>query len=103
MIILKLCIVHIILFSYKENWEQAELNMLRKTMGMSMPLKLSVERKAASRVGHLPCFSVASLKALTGQDMVMGFDDMFCKVKNFENMTDSPFNVMQKYFDENKM
>jgi len=92
--------------SYKENWEQAELNMLRKTMGLSMPLKLSMERKAASRVGHLPCLSVASkasLEALTGQDMLMGFDDMFGKVENYESMTDSPFNVMQKYLDENKM
>ena len=93
---------------YKENWGQAELNMLRKTMGMSMQLKLSIERKAASRVGHLACLSVASmskasLEALTGQDMVRGIDDMFVKVENFENMTDSPFNVMQKYLDENKM
>jgi hypothetical protein len=59
--------------------------MLRKTMRMSMPRKLSVERKAASRVGHLPCLSVASLDALTGQDMVMGCDDMFGKMENFEN------------------
>ena len=47
--------------------------------------------------------SKASLEALTGQDMVIGFDDMFGKVENFENMTDCPFNVMQKYLDENKM
>lgn len=62
--------------------------------------------QAASRVGHLPCLSVASkasLEALTGQDMVMGFDDMFGKVENYESMPDTPFNVMQKYLDENKM
>ena len=47
--------------------------------------------------------SKASLKELTGQDMVRGIDDMFVKVEIFENMTDSPFNVMQKYLDENKM
>ena len=61
--------------------------------------------QAASRVGHLPCLSVASkasLEALTGQDMVMGFDDMFGKVENYESMTDTPFNDMQKYL-ENKM
>jgi len=92
--------------NYKENWEQAELNMLRKTMGLAMPLKLSMERKAASRVGHLPCLSVASnasLEALTGQDMMMGFDDLYGKVENFESMTDVPFNVVGKYLDENKM
>jgi hypothetical protein len=62
LIILKLCIVHIILFSYKENWEQAELNMLRKTMGMSMPLKLSVERKAASRSRSSPLLFCGQLE-----------------------------------------
>jgi hypothetical protein len=35
--------------------------------------------------------------------MVIGFDDMFGKVENFESMTDSPFNVMQKYLDGNKI
>jgi len=92
--------------SYKENWEQAELNMLRKTMGLAMPLKLSMERKAASRVGHLPCLSVASnasLEALTGQDLLMGFDDMFGKVENFESMQEMPFNAVDKYLNENKM
>ena len=37
--------------AYKKNVEAAELNMLRKTMGAAMPLKLSMERKAASKVG----------------------------------------------------
>ena len=36
--------------SYKKNVEAAELNMLRKTMGAAMPLKLSMERKAAAKV-----------------------------------------------------
>ena len=35
--------------------------------------------------------------------MVMGISDMFGEVENFEKMTDSPFNVMPKYLDENKM
>lgn len=56
--------VYIALFSYKDNWEQAELNILRKTMGLYMPLKLSMKKKAASRVGHLPCLSVASKASL---------------------------------------
>ena len=42
--------------AYKKNVEAAELNMLRKTMGAAMPLKLSMERKAASKViaGSIP-------------------------------------------------
>ena len=51
--------------------------MLRKTTGLSMTLKLSMERKAAS--------SKASLEALTGQDIVMGFNDMFGKLENFKS------------------
>merc|ERR1712226_1139968 len=66
--------------AYKTNVEAAEFNMLRKTMGIAMPLKLAMERKAASRVGHLPCLSAgrsqASLEALTGADMTIGFDDV---------------------------
>ena len=55
-----------------------------------------IDCQAASKVGHLPCFSVtskASLDALTGADSDIGFDDVFGKMENFENMTDSPFNV----------
>ena len=80
--------------------------MLRKTMGLAMPLRLAMEKKAASKVGHLPCLSVASkasLEALTGEDFNIGFDDVFGKMENFESMTDSPFNVVNKYLDENKI
>ena len=80
--------------------------MLRRTRGQAMALKLVMERKAASKVGHLPCISLAnkaSLDALTGDDFAIGFDDMFGKMENFENMTDSPFNVVGKYLDENRL
>lgn len=62
--------------------------------------------QAVSRVGHLPCLSVASkasLEALTGADCNIGFDDVFGKMENFEAMTDSPFNVVNKYLDENRI
>ena len=97
--------------------------MLRRTMGMAMPLKLAMEKKvrllvviflpiievyfqAVSKVGHLPCLSVsskASLEALTGEDFNIGFDDVFGKFENFESMTESPFNVVNKYLDDNKI
>ena len=92
-------------------------------MGMAMPMRLAMEKKvrykslllckiyndsfqAASKVGHLPCISVrsmASLDALTGADNNIGFDDQFGKMENFEMMTDSPFNVVNKYLDENRI
>ena len=90
--------------SYKTNVEAAELNMLRKTMGAAMPLKLAMERKAAGRVGHLPCLSAgrskASLEALTGADSCIGFDDMFGQPENFEMLPALPFNAIQKALDE---
>ena len=113
--------------SYRANVEAAELNMLRKTMGAAMPLKLSMERKAAGRVGHLPCLSAgrskASLEALTGQmsspffslsfpstcphnrlmpgaDSCIGFDDMFGQPENFEMLPALPFNAIQKALDD---
>ena len=86
--------------------EAAELRMLRRTQGQAMALKLAMERKAASKVGHLPCLSLASrasLDALTGADGNIGFDDIFGQRENFENLTDSPFNVVGKYLDENRL
>merc|ERR1712107_433452 len=91
---------------YQKNVEQSEYHMLRKTLGMGMPLRLAMEKAAASKVGHLPCLSVASrasYEALTGQDFNIGFDDVFGKMENNEMITDSPFNVVNKYLDENKI
>jgi hypothetical protein len=36
---------------YKKNVEAAELDMLRKTMGSAMPLKLAMERKVIHGLG----------------------------------------------------
>ena len=46
---------------------------------------------------------MASLDALTGADSTIGFDDQFGKMENFEMMTDSPFNVVDKYPNENRI
>lgn len=94
------------MISYQKNIEASELNMLRKTMGLAMPLKLAMERKSVSKIGHLPCISGggnAMLEALTGQDSIMGFDDMFGKLENFETLPDTPFCVVDKFLDDNKI
>merc|ERR1711879_11638 len=91
---------------YHKNVEQSELHMLRRTIGMATPMRLVMEKKAASKVGHLPCISVrsqASLDALTGADSNIGFDDMFGKMENFEMMTDSPFNMVNKHLEDNRI
>jgi hypothetical protein len=55
-------------------------------------------------VGHLPCLSAgrsyASLDALTGRDITIGFDDVFGKPEDFENLPALPFNAIQKTLDE---
>ena len=61
---------------------------------------------ACTQPRRIACISLAnkaSLDALTGEDFAIGFDDMFGKMENFENMTDSPFNVVGKYLDENRL
>ena len=47
--------------------------------------------------------SQASLDALTGADSNIGFDDMFGKMENFEMMTDSPFNMVNKHLEDNRI
>merc|ERR1712059_246390 len=78
--------------NYKKNVLDAEMAMLR----------MSMERKAVSRSGHLPCLSVssnASLEALTGEDTMIGFDSMFGKTEDWEGMPALPFNSIQKALD----
>ena len=43
---------------------------------------------------------MASLEALTGADMAIGFDDMFGKEEDFELLPALPFNAVQKALDE---
>ena len=40
------------------NKDDAEMDMLRRTMGIGFPLKLQMERRAASKV-NIPCSIVA--------------------------------------------
>jgi hypothetical protein len=52
------------------------------------------------QVGHLPCITTcsrASLDALTGADLVLGFDDIYGKPEHFECLPAMPFNVVDKH------
>eukprot|EP00088_Acartia_fossae_P050674 TRINITY_DN567_c0_g1_i4.p1 TRINITY_DN567_c0_g1~~TRINITY_DN567_c0_g1_i4.p1 ORF type:complete len:133 (+),score=40.12 TRINITY_DN567_c0_g1_i4:61-459(+) len=85
--------------NYHMNKDHSEMDMLRRTFGVGFPLKLQMERKAASQVGHLPCITTASrasLDALVGTDATIGFDDVMGKPENFESMTALPFNMIEK-------
>ena len=56
------------------------------------------------QVGHLPCLSagrsMASLEALTGADIAIGFDDIYGKNEDFEMLPPLPFNAIQKTLDD---
>jgi len=85
--------------NFHKNRDEAEMDMLRRTFGIGFPLKLQMERKAVSQVGHLSCITTAtkpSLDALLGTDATIGFDDILGKPENFENMTALPFNMIEK-------
>ena len=65
--------------SYKHRMDQMHLSLLRKTQGLAAPLKLSMERKAASQIGRhrfLPS-SNFMLEVLEGRDGDIGFEDLF--------------------------
>lgn len=55
-------------------------------------------------MGHLPCLSagrsMASLEALTGADIAIGFDDIYGKNEDFEMLPPLPFNAIQKTLDD---
>jgi hypothetical protein len=85
--------------NFHKNKDEAEMDMLRRTFGLGFPLKLQMERKAVSQVGHLSCISTATrpgLDALLGTDATICFDDVLGKPEDFENMTALPFNMIEK-------
>jgi len=89
---------------FHKNCEEAELDMLRRSMGMAFPLKLQMERKAALKVGHLPCITTSvrpSYDALRGHDQRIGFDDIFGQPENFESIPALPFNVIENHLKLN--
>lgn len=86
--------------NYHKNKEEAEMDMLRRSFGLAFPLKLQMERKAATKVGHLPCITTTcrpSLDALLGSDATIGFDDTLGQPEDFESLPALPFNIIDKY------
>ncbi|XP_023327647.1 proteasome maturation protein-like [Eurytemora carolleeae] len=83
--------------NYHKNRDEAEMDMLRRTMGLGFPLKLQMERKLAGKVGHLPCITTsshASLDALQGIDTTISYDDIFGQAEFMEAIPDLPFNAV---------
>nr|CAG4641361.1 EOG090X0J8E [Eulimnadia texana] len=58
--------------------QQIDMKILRSTQGLHAGLRLHMERSAAQKVGHLPFLHRhnAFHDALTGNDMLIDFDDV---------------------------
>jgi len=90
--------------NYIKNKEEAEMEMLRRSFGLAFPLKLQMERKAAKKVGHLPCITTAcrpSLDALMGSESSIGFDDVMGRPEDFESLPALPFNIIENHLKFN--
>jgi len=59
--------------------DAANFAMLKKNMGLQAPLKLMMERNAASKIGRLPFLASSNLMrdVLEGRDEDIGFEDIF--------------------------
>lgn len=53
--------------------------ILRNTQGLHAPLRIAMEMKAASKIGHLPFLPSSNLMmdVLTGRDLEIGPEDIF--------------------------
>lgn len=71
--------------------------MLRNIQGLHAPLRIGMELKAASKIGHLPFLpsSNAMLDSLTGRDIDIGPDDVF-NTPEFREITGQPHAVVER-------
>ncbi|XP_015781527.1 proteasome maturation protein [Tetranychus urticae] len=87
--------------SYEKNREQLSYSILQSNQGVQAPLKLMMERKAASQVGHLPFLSSsnAMLETLKGQDMNFGPEDMYNEFLSDKELMGTPHLVMERHLN----
>ncbi|XP_028039155.1 proteasome maturation protein [Bombyx mandarina] len=64
--------------NYHLNEEKLNLAMLRNVQGLHAPMKITMERKFASKVGRLPFLPSSNLQhdVLTGRYIDIGFEDI---------------------------
>ncbi|XP_026765069.1 proteasome maturation protein [Galleria mellonella] len=64
--------------NYHLNEEKMDMAMLRNIQGLHAPMKLTMEKKFASKVGRLPFLPSSNLQhdVLTGRYLDIGFEDI---------------------------
>ncbi|XP_058060102.1 proteasome maturation protein [Anopheles bellator] len=83
--------------NYAQYSHNLNMQMLRKHEGLAGPLKLAMELKAVSKVGHLPFLPSTNLArdVLTGRDEMIEFSDIYNTEEHQEIMR-QPHAVMEK-------
>lgn len=71
--------------------------VLRNTQGLHAPLRISMELKAARKVGRLPFLPSSNVMydALTGRDLLIEPEDVF-NTHEFKEITGQPHAVVEK-------
>lgn len=71
--------------------------ILRNTQGLHAPLKLSMELKAANKIGRLPFLPSSNLmsEVLTGRDIEIGFED-YLNIAEFREVAGQPHAMVEK-------
>lgn len=66
------------LATYEDKLDAMNFSLLQKTQGIAAPLKLMMEREAASKVNRLPFLPSSNLMldVLTGRDGDVGIEDI---------------------------
>ncbi|XP_052871190.1 proteasome maturation protein-like [Anopheles cruzii] len=83
--------------NYAQHSHNLNMQMLRKREGLAAPLKLTMELKAVSKVGHLPFLPSTNVArdVLTGRDEMIEFSDIYNTEEHQEIMR-QPHAVMEK-------
>ncbi|XP_058447734.1 proteasome maturation protein [Malaya genurostris] len=84
--------------NYDQHRQNLKLQMLRNREGLAAPLKLTMELKSMSKVGHLPFLPSTNVgrDVLTGRDELLDFTDVFNVEENTEILR-QPHAVMEKH------
>lgn len=71
--------------------------MLRNTQGLHAPLRIGMELKAASKIGHLPFLPSSNVMSdsLTGRDLEIGPEDVF-NTSEFRELAGHPHAVCER-------
>ncbi|KAJ8868385.1 hypothetical protein PR048_029901 [Dryococelus australis] len=83
---------------FMKNRERLNMTLLRNTQGLHAPLKLSMELRAAEKVGHLPFLPSSGLMrdVLMGRDEEIGFEDILSIPEFNENLC-KPHAMVEKH------